>query len=167
MSPRWDHENPGRVISKLIDMLAFLLDVPMASGGSTTFRSRKNRKGAEPDHCFYFKLAEKMRSKKGAWKPRVDPPPELVIEVDLTSKSIDREPIYAALGVPEVWRWDGFRLDCLILAGEQYVLRNKSRVFPFLDPSKLKQFLDRLRETDETQVVKEFVAWVKKNGWVK
>ena len=64
-------------------------------------------------------------------------------------------------------RWDGFRLQCRILEGDSYVDSAKSKAFPFLEPAKLKQFLDRAREADETTVIKEFMAWVKKNGWAK
>ncbi len=94
-----------------------------------------------------------------------DPPPELVVEIDITHRSIPREPIYAALGVPEIWRYDGFRLKCLHLKGKEYAGRKMSLAFPFLEPALLQQFIDRLADEDETSILKAFVAWVRKNGW--
>ena len=79
---------------------------------------------------------------------------------------MEREPIYAALGVRELWRYDGKNLRCFHLVNDQYALRKFSKVFPFLEVALLRQFLDRLDElSDETKVIREFTAWVKKNGW--
>jgi hypothetical protein len=98
---------------------------------------------------------------------RKDPPPELVVEIDVTSRSVPREPIYDALGVPEIWRFDGIRLRCLHLNGEKYALRKMSMAFPFLEPAKLQRFIERLGHDDETSIIRGFMAWVRKNGWAE
>jgi len=86
--------------------------------------------------------------------------------VDIFSRSIAREPIYAALGVPELWRYDGNTLHCFHLTQGEYSAAKYSRVFPFLDVSLLGSFINRVqRGDDDSKVHREFVAWVKKNGW--
>jgi Uma2 family endonuclease len=114
MSPLPEHDGPSRIIARFIQTLSMELNIEVASYGSTTFRRRDKEKGLEPDECFYFKNEKKMRSRKRL-NMKKDPPPELVVEIDITHRSIRREPIYAALGVSEIWRWDGTRLTCLLL----------------------------------------------------
>ena len=164
MSPLPEHEDAKTVIGRMIEMLTFELDMPVKSLGSTTFRRKDKAKGLEPDECYYFRDEAKMRGRKRL-DMRKDPPPELVVEVDITARSIAREPIYAALGVPEIWRYDGRQLQCLHLNGQKYQVRSKSLAFPFLAPAQLQRFLDLLPEQGETAVLKGFVAWVQENGW--
>jgi Uma2 family endonuclease len=166
MSPLREHEKIKKLIGRLIEMLTFRLNIEMDSSGSTTFRRREKLKGFEPDECYFIKNAAKMRGVK-RWNPRRHPPPDLIVEVDITSRSIDREPIFAALGVPEVWRWDGMRLECLHLAGDHYVIRKQSLAFPFLEPGELKRFISKLHRRGENAIVREFVEWVKKNARIK
>ncbi len=166
MSPLPGHEKPKTIVGRMVEMLAFVMDIPVASFGSTTFRRKDRRKGLEPDECYYFRDEKKMRSVERL-DLRNDPPPELVIEVDVTSRSIPREPIYAALGVPEMWRLSRRGLECLHLEEGQYVVRKMSLSFPFLEPALLQQFIDMVADVGETAAIKAFVAWVKKNGWAK
>jgi Uma2 family endonuclease len=166
MSPLPEHERPKIIIGRMIGMLTFLLDMPMVSLGSTTFRRRDKAKGLEPDQCYYFRDEQKVRDRKRL-NLKKDPPPELVVEIDITSRSIEREPIYAALGVPEIWRYDGRHLQCLVLKDGEYLIHKHSLVFPFLEPAQLQRFLEMAPHQSETAVIKAFVAWVKKNGWVR
>jgi len=94
-----------------------------------------------------------------------DPPPELVVEIDITSRSIPREPIYTSMGISESWRWDGRALQCLHLVNGHYRNRKHSLVFQFLEPSQLRQFIEMASDQGETVAVKAFVAWVRKNSW--
>jgi Uma2 family endonuclease len=105
-----------------------------------------------------------MRSRKRL-SPKRDPVPELVVEVDLSSPSVPREPIYAALGVPEIWRWNNRRLDCLQLTDGQYRERQKSLAFPFLTTADLTRFI-RMRATqdDDNEILRKFRDWVRANG---
>ncbi|HZK82813.1 MAG TPA: Uma2 family endonuclease [Humisphaera sp.] len=164
MSPLAEHEDVKKLIGRMIEMLTFLLDMPVKSLGSTTFRRKDRAKGLEPDECYYFRDEAKMRGRKRL-DMRKDPPPELVVEVDVTHRSVPRLPIYAALGVAEIWRFDGLRLICLHLKGKEYAVRKMSLAFPFLEPALLQTFIDQLADRGETQIVKAFVAWVRKNGW--
>ena len=164
MSPLPEHEEPKRLIGRLIEMLSFELNMPVKSLGSTTFRRKDKDKGLEPDECYYFRHEAKMRG-RNRLDMKKDPPPELVVEIDIMSRSVPREPIYAALGVPEIWRYDGIRLQCLQLRAGEYHVRKMSLSFPFLEPAKLQQFIDSLPDQDETSILRAFVAWIRKNGW--
>jgi len=166
MSPLPEHERPRKLIGRMIEMLTFETGTPMASFGSTTFRRKEKAKGLEPDECYYFKNEARVRGRKRL-DLKKDPPPELVVEIDIMSRSIPREPIYAALGVPEIWRFDGFRLQCLHLNGGKYSARKMSLAFPFLEPALLQQFIEQIGEQDETSIIRAFSIWVRKNGWAK
>jgi len=163
MSPLPEHERPKKLIGRMIEMLSLELNRPMVSLGSTTFRRRDKAKGLEPDECYYFRDEAKMRGRKRL--NRRDPPPELVVEIDISSRSVPREPIYAALGVPEIWRFDGLKIECLHLVSGEYRQRKRSLVFPFLEPTRLQRFIDELMEKDDTTIIREFVIWVRKQGW--
>ncbi|MFI5378338.1 MAG: Uma2 family endonuclease [Tepidisphaerales bacterium] len=166
MSPLPEHEDVKEFLGLVVQMLAMLLHRPVKSLGSTTFRRHDKQQGLEPDKCFYFKDEVRVRGLK-RWDAKKDPPPELVVEVDIFSSSIDREPIYASLGVPEIWRYDGRKLQCLHLLGQRYSVRKFSRAFPFLEVALLNKFVSQLSDRDEGSILREFMAWVKKNGWAK
>src|SRR5215831_8087758 len=117
--PSAKHEEANRTMALLIEMLALELDVSVRNLGSTTFKREDLSRGFEPDSCFYLQNAARIRGNSRI-DLTVDPPPDLVIEVDVTHSSLDKLPIYAALGVPEVWRSDGTRLAILILEGGTY-----------------------------------------------
>lgn len=159
MSPLFEHENPGRFICRMIETQSLLRGMRITSGGSTTFRRADLLKGAEPDGCYFIKSAAAMRGKKGRWNPKKDPPPDLVVEVDVTSASIPREPIYAALKVPELWRWDGKRIVCRALKAGRYETVARSLAFPFLEVARLKRYLDDLPKRDENEVLRAFMEW--------
>jgi Uma2 family endonuclease len=164
MSPLPEHEDAKTVIGRMIEMLTFMLDMPSKGLGSTTFRRREKSKGLEPDECYYFRDEQMMRGRKRL-NLKIDPPPELVVEIDVMSRSIRREPIYAALGVPEIWRHRTRRLDCLHLIDGEYHVRKMSLAFPFLEPALLQRFIDKAAVDGDTKMMRQFVAWVKKNGW--
>ncbi len=163
ISPRWEHENIARLLGRLVEMLTLELDMQIASGGSVTLRDKSKQRGTEPDQCYFFKNASKMRGKKGAWISGIDPAPDLVIEIDITSPSIDREPIYASIGVPEIWRWDGKRLMCLHLKNGKYIPAKFSASFKDLEVARLKRFVDQLRIKDENAIVRGFLEWMRKS----
>jgi Uma2 family endonuclease len=164
MSPLPEHDWVKTFIGSLIQFLAFELNTPILSWGSTTFRRRDKEKGLEPDECFYFRDEPRMRGKKRV-NLRKDPPPELVVEVEVTSRSVPREPIYAALGVPEMWRVRGEKIQCLHLIGDQYQIRKMSLAFPFLEPASLNPFIRKAAEVGQTAALRQFVTWIRKNGW--
>src|SRR3954454_19090485 len=105
MVPSHDHERYKSLLGRLIETLTLELDLPCDAAGSTTWRKQLEDRGLEPDECYYLANAERVSGRKIDLE--VDPPPDLAIEVEISRSALDRMGIYAALGVPEVWRFDG------------------------------------------------------------
>jgi len=161
MSPSRDHEHVKKLIGRMIEAMTEELGIPISSGGSTTMKSELKKKGLEPDECYYIANEERMRG-KDTFDVLIDPPPDLAVEVDVTSSSIDRMPLYAALGVPEVWRYDGTSLQVeLLQTGGEYARQTQSGAFPFLPIEEFQRFLERRNETDETSWIRSFRSWVR------
>ncbi len=114
MAPSAEHEEYKDMIALLINVLAEEMAIDLRSFGSTTFRRKDLQRGFEPDACFYIPNEMRVRGEKKL-DLAVDPPPDLVVEIDIISLSLDKLPIYAQIGVPEVWRYDGLRLSILVL----------------------------------------------------
>ncbi len=166
MSPLPEHEVGKRAVGRLIEQLTLEWELPIASFGSTTFRRKDRLKGTEPDECYYFRHEARMRGRKRLNMKR-DPAPELVVETAITSLSVPREPIYAALGVPEIWRSNGRRIQCLHLIDGEYQLRKHSLALPFIEPAQLQQFVNAMSLRGETAGLRTFIKWVRKSGWKK
>jgi Uma2 family endonuclease len=167
MSPLPEHEIAKAAIGNFIKEIAQELDLPRADLGSTTFRRRLKKKGLEPDDCFYIKSQPLIVGKKRFNFPK-DPPPDLAVEIDITSRSIPRLPIYAALGVPEIWRYDGKLLHCLRLEKGDYIEAELSLAFPNLRVAELRPFIRIAEEkSDQTAATKALRAWLRKQSWVR
>jgi Uma2 family endonuclease len=163
MAPTYRHEGWGRVIGRLLNVLTEELSIPAIEAGSTTFRREDLERGLEPDDCFYIASVGRIIGKTDIDLSR-DPPPDLAIEVDVTRTSLDRMVIYAALRVPEVWRFDGesIEVNCLRADGT-YETRDRSPTFPDLPLERFVEFALRATQTDATSLAKEFRAWVRQN----
>jgi Uma2 family endonuclease len=162
MSPLLEHDDDGRFLGDLVFVLTEELGLPLKRGGSTTLRRRLRRRGIEADECFWIANAHRMAGRRRL-DLRTDPPPDLAIEVDVTRSSLDRLAIYAALGVPEVWRLDGDTLTFHVLgAGGGYVSATASRSFPLVAPTDLLGFLQQARQVgDENAVMRQFRGWIR------
>ena len=160
MTLSFGHEKYGSWIDRLIGMLTFELEIPISSGGSTTLKRKLKKKGLEPDECYWIQNEEKMRGKQD-FDFQTDPPPDLAVEVDITSASLDRLPIYAAFKVPEVWRFDGERLHVYQLRQGKYRQRRQSPTFPFLPLDKFTESIRQCTEQDETSLLRSFVGWIR------
>lgn len=159
MSPLPEHEWVSRFICQMVQMISQELEIPIRTQGSTTFRKKVKQKGLEPDECFYVQKEPKLRGKKTFDPGRF--PPDLAIEVDVTSRSIPRMPIYEALGVAEVWRHTGDELIALKLTHDRgFAPIDKSLAFPFLRVSELTQFIDLAARTSEFEALKRFRKWL-------
>jgi Uma2 family endonuclease len=109
-----EHEEINRTLSLLVELLAEEFEVESRAFGSTTYKRKVLHRGFEPDSCFYFKKEARMRGKKSLDLTR-DPPPDLVVEIDITSPSINQLPLFAEFGIPEVWRFHGQEMEILFL----------------------------------------------------
>ncbi len=160
MSPSYIHEKAPDVLHRLIMVLQDELDIDIESAGSTTFREELKAKGAEPDESFYIRHAAEIIGKDDI-DLSYDPPPDLIIESDYTSSSLDKFSIYAGLGVPEIWRIVGRQVRIWLLVGEHYEESPKSAAYPFLSAEKLSEFLVKGMEIGERRVARAFREWVK------
>jgi Uma2 family endonuclease len=130
VSPSFEHEAIAEVAGLLVDRLAMELDVDIVGARSTTFKREDLLRGFEPDASFYFPPnAARVRGKLRISLDEGDPPPDLVIEVDITSPSSSKLPIYARLGVAEVWRHNGERVEIFTLRDGEYAEVPDSRLF--------------------------------------
>ena len=155
-----EHENDNRFLAQMVIVLTDELDLPLKQGGSTTFKRRRKRKGIEPDSCFWIANEHRVRGKKRI-DLRIDPPPDLGMEVDVSRSSLNRLPIYAALEVPEVWRYDGQALTFHVLQPDGEYAEGPSQVFPGLTAADLVPFFALRDQMDENALMRQFRTWVR------
>lgn len=161
MSPLPEHEIDADFLGYLARALSDELGFSIKGGGSMTLRRRRHQRGLEPDRCYWIANEPVMRGKR-TLDLRIDPPPDLAIEVDVTSSSLDRMSIYAALGVPEVWRIDNRLLTFHTLgANRKYVPVSHSLSFPQVTPTDLMNFLALCATQDDNTVIHQLRAWVR------
>lgn len=161
MTTSLEHDSFGRWIGRLIFFVALEMKLSIKTGGSTTLKKALMKVGLEPDECFWIKHASSIRGKK-KWNALTDPPPDLAIEIDITSSWLDRLEIYAALKVPEVWRFDGETFKILVLASNgKYKERSRSSAFPTLPMDGFVRFVKRLDSDDEVLLIEEFTEWLR------
>lgn len=160
MSPSPEHELIKKLLARMIEIMTLELEIPIASRGNTTFKAEMKRKGIEPDECYYLANEPRVRGRMEI-DLADDPPPDLAIEVDISSSSLDQLGIYAALGVPEIWICDGDTLEVYQLGDDRnYVRQDHSLAFPFLPIDQVQRFLDQGKTADETTWIRSFRSWV-------
>jgi Uma2 family endonuclease len=163
MSPSLEHEHCDHWISRLIEALSEELDLLIMGAGSTTWRRQNLDRGLEPDSCYYLTNEPLIRG-RDALDLTVDPPPDLVIEVEYSRSAIDKRSIYAALGVPEMWVYDMEELHVLRLdENQKYVEQEHSEFFPHGAMEGIRQFIALRGAPHETAWIKNFRRWVREN----
>ena len=154
------HELFNGAASLIVNVLAEEFDINSRGLGSTTFRREDLKRGFEPDSCFYFQNEPLIRA-KDRLDLTIDPPPDLVVEIDITNPSLDKFSIFAQLGVPEVWRYDGTTSSIFHLEGNSYVERQSSGVLPAVTNAVLTDFLAESLTTSR-------LAWLRKvRDWAR
>ena len=161
-SPSAKHERYNRAVALLVEVLAEELNIDVDNLGSTTFRREDIERGFEPDSCFYIQNADKVRG-KARIDLATDPSPDLVIEIDITSGSLDKFPIYAQVGVPEIWRFDGTELNIFRLVSGGYVALDESTAFPFITSEVLTDFVRKIETLRRTEWLRMLRAWINEN----
>lgn len=160
MSPSARHESPKKWIAQLVEALTTELQMPRRSIGSLTFKLGLERRGAEPDEGYLISNASALEGKRD-YDYEVDPPPDLLIEIDITSPSLNRLPVYATLGVREVWIYDGEDLEVRILSeNNNYEVSESSTAFPALPMKEFTPWIEEAWLTDETTWIRRFREWV-------
>ncbi len=153
------HEKAKVLLGNMVTILLEELRIPNECFGSTTFRRKDLGVGVEPDDCFYIHNAERMRDRDDL-DLTIDPPPDLVIEVDVTSKT--GLEIYQRLGVPEVWRFEDGVLRISVLNNGEYGDVDASPLFPqFPIVQAVGEFMVRLGSEGRTQALLSFREWVR------
>ncbi|BAC88636.1 Uma2 family endonuclease [Gloeobacter violaceus] len=160
MSPLMAHENSKRLLEKFIDILVEELELNVKSSGSMTCKRDDLEQGAEPDSGFYIANESRVRSKSRIELP-LDPPPDLVVEVEYSRSAVDKLKLYAAMEVPEFWRYDGESLRIFRLEAGEYALVENSPTFAPVLTSEIPRFLALSPQSGETAAVRSFRDWVR------
>jgi Uma2 family endonuclease len=154
------HEKPNRTLAVLVEVLAEEWGIDIERLGSMTCKRKDLQKGFEPDSCFYIQHADAVSGKEKI-DLKFDPPPDLTIEVDITADSLNRLPIFAVVGIPEVWRFDGTSLTIFRLEAGRYVETPNSLAFPALNAEVATQFLDESKKLKSTTWLRHVRAWAR------
>jgi Uma2 family endonuclease len=129
MTESYKHGKISSLLELIVVGLADELEIDFVSAGETTFKRKEQKKGFEGDGSFYFEYAAQVRAKDEIDLAK-DPPPELVIEVDITHPSLPKFPIFAGIGVLEIWRYDGSNVTFYRLQDKDYVETQESICLP-------------------------------------
>ncbi|HBB30502.1 MAG TPA: hypothetical protein DDZ80_32845 [Cyanobacteria bacterium UBA8803] len=158
MNPLPEHEDDKEIIGDLVKIILEELNLEYRSLGSTTFKKEQDS-GVEPDQCFYIYNEAKVRGKKRI-DLSVDPPPDLAIEIDITSPT--QLSTYEALKVPEMWLYNGSRLQINQLAGDKYVESSQSLIFPnFPLTAVVPQPVEQCQTLGRLATLRAFRRWVR------
>jgi Uma2 family endonuclease len=164
MSPSDEHEESKHLIGLLLVFWAIEKRVPQRGLGSMTIRKKHLLRGVEPDQCYYVRREPLVRGKRKL-DLSVDPPPDLAIEIDVSRSSVEKLQVYAALGVSEVWLFDGDQLTVHELTeGGGFVPREDSPNLPGFPIAAVAEWLERAFDTDETTWAIRFQEWVRERG---
>jgi len=163
MTPLPEHETNKRFLGRMVETATEVLGLEVYSLGSTTWSRRDLQRGIEPDECYYI-TNEAITRGKLSFDLNLDPAPDLAIEIDITSSSLDRLNIYASLGVGEVWRFDGEELLIYVLQDQYYEVNERSSVLSSLTRTDILRFLQRRGEMGENALLREFRQWLQQNN---
>lgn len=160
MSPLREHDRTKKLVARFVEMASFTFGIEMESIGSTTLRARKIAGGLEPDEAYYIKHEPLVRG-TGELELSSDPPPDLVLEIDVTHKTAYKLPVYAALGVPEIWRLNRGKIEFLKLVRRKraYQPIARSLSFPMITPQLVNEHLAMKKQAiSENEIVRAFVS---------
>jgi Uma2 family endonuclease len=160
MGPLREHEEINRAIASLVELVAEELDIEFDNLGSTTFRRQDMERGFEPDSCFYIQNEPAIRGKRYI-DLTIDPPPDLVIEIDITHSSLDKHPVFAALGVAEVWRYDVGSVTILRLEGTSYIPSEHSLALPGVNVTDLNRYASSLGSSSRISWLRQVRRWAR------
>ena len=160
MSPLPIHEKIKKLAGRLVEVACLELDIAVSSFGSTTWKRQDLAKGLEADECYYIQNELAVRGRTDI-DLKQDPPPDLAVEIDITHIPLDRPSVYAALGVGELWRFDGKRFHFVRRTkGGKYEPVAASKELPFMTPEVVDRFV-ALALAHETDGLREFQKWLR------
>jgi len=157
------HEMPNRLLALLVEVIAGEWKLAVLQAGSVTLKRPDLHKGFEPDTCFYFRHIEHVMSKEKLDLTE-DPPPDLVIEVDISRPSLNKFPLFAAVGIGEVWRYDTRRVYVHLLEQGRYVESPESKLLAPLTADQISRFvIDGLGEPRRYLWMERVRHWARTN----
>jgi Uma2 family endonuclease len=156
--PLEDHEFATRLIELFIRILVAEMGMKLKTMGSTTLSREDLDRSAEPDDAYYIQNQPLVAGRNVDLS--MDPPPDLIVEIDITNTDIDKNKLYASMGVPEFWRFNGEEWRVYQLQNGSYVERDRSPTFPIVEKTDLYRFLQECQH-DEIQAELNFRAWVR------
>ncbi len=157
--PLQKHEVPKVLLANLVEALADELGIESMQLGSLTLEREDLTRAIEPDTCFYIQNECLVRDREIDLQS--DPPPDLAIESDNTNSSINKHSIYAALGVPELWRYRKRQLEIYQLVDGQYVQVDRSPTFPCLPVAEIPDFIEQSKDVGQRTAVRLFRARIR------
>ena len=153
------HETQKKLLERMIETLTEELQLPAKSFGSTTLNRADLEHGAEPDSCYYIQHVSQIEGRQVDLA--TDPPPDLILEIDISSPSSRRIDIYKQLGVPEIWRYVGGNVQIYRLQDGEYMLSDQSPSFPLVSAMIINQFLQQAETQDDTTFIRTWRQWVR------
>ncbi|MBZ8180552.1 Uma2 family endonuclease [Oscillatoria salina] len=158
--PSLPHEVPKGLLESFIEATVDELEIEILKAGALTLERDDLARAIEPDSCFYIQNEAQVRGKQSI-NLLTDPPPDLAIESDYTNSSINKLSVYAALGVPEVWRYNESNLEVYILSEGKYELAQESLAFPFLPIAEIPALIEQSQNLGQRATVRLFRARIR------
>jgi Uma2 family endonuclease len=140
VTPSMPHEEDADTIAAIVRIVTAQLGIPIRSAAATTFHRKDLERGFEADASFYIQSEERMRGKREV-DLAVDPPPDLVLEMEISRSALDKLRLFTSMGISEVWRCDGERVKIFVREADHYRESATSRALPLLSGEVLTRFL--------------------------
>ena len=161
MVPLPEHEKDKELLGDLVKILLEILQIDFEPFGSTTLKNERMRQAVEPDTSFYIQNQAAVIGKNRI-DLNIDPPPDLAIEIDITSRT--RFDNYEILGVPELWRYQQQGLEIFLLQEGKYIKSQSSPNFPNIPIIELvNEYVRQCLSIGRSQAMRSFRSWVKDN----
>jgi Uma2 family endonuclease len=155
VSPLPEHEEYARLIDMLVVAYAEAHDTELENRGHATWRRKALKKGVEADACYYVRNARRIIGKRGI-NLELDPPPDIAVEIDTTRQSTQKFHIYAALGIAELWHYDGKKFRIYRLTEGEYIPARESHILPGLSSSTLAEAIEASKTLGQIAALKAF-----------
>ncbi|MDJ0798562.1 MAG: Uma2 family endonuclease [Calothrix sp. MO_167.B12] len=154
------HENSNRLIEAFVGLLCEELGLEVKSTGSLILTRDDLEKGGEPDSSYYIQNESIVRDKENI-DLETDPPPDLVLEVEYSRPKVDKLSLYAAMGIPEFWRYNGTVLRVYVISAGQYTEVETSLTFPVVLVKQISQFILQAKQDGQMSTIRAFRTWVR------
>ncbi len=160
MTPLMLHENSNRLIEGFVLVLCEEFALEVKSAGSLTMTRDDLERGAEPDSSYYIQNELLVRNKENI-DLNTDPPPDIVLEVEYSRPKIDKLSLYASMGVPEFWRYNGNILRIYALNSGQYSQSDRSPTFAPVLVTEIPRFIQESKKVGQITATRAFRTWVR------